>query len=108
MYHGSDTSVIFGVLELPFLFIAVFFAYRVAAKLKGGSFGAGMLLLAWGFLVMAVGHLSMQVERYTHINLFKSIFGDTLGDIVWIVALVVSWTLSAYGFQRIYRSASGG
>ena len=110
MYHGSDTAtgVIFGVLELPFLFMAVYFAFRVAAKLKGGAFGAGMFLLAWGFVVMAAGHLSMQVERYTHVNIFSSLFGATFGDIFWIIALVISWTLSAYGFQRIYRAASIG
>lgn len=107
MYHGSDAGL-FGLLELPFLFIAVFFAFRVAAKLKGGSFGAGMFFIAWGFLVMAVGHLAMQIGRYTHVNPFELLFGATFGDIAWIVALVITWTLSAYGFQRIYRAASGG
>jgi hypothetical protein len=108
MYHGTDTSGVFGLLELPFLLIAVFFAFRVATKLKGGSFGAGMLFLAWGFLVMAVGHLAMQIERFAHVNLFEWLLGRTFGDIFWIIALVVTWTLSAYGFQRIYRAASGG
>lgn len=96
-----------GILELPFLFIAVFFAFRVAAKLKGGSFGVGMSFLAWGFLVMAVGHLAMQTDRFTHVDLFASIFGPTLGDVAWIIALAITWALSAYGFLRIYRAASG-
>lgn len=106
MYHTSDPTM-FGLFELPFLFIAVFFAFRVAFKLRGGAFGVGMLFLAWGFLVMAIGHLSMQVQRYTHIDPFASLFGPMFGDIFWIVALMITWTLSAYGFQRIYRAASG-
>ena len=106
MYH-SDTTGIFGLFELPFLFMAVFFAFRVAAKLRGGSFGIGMFFLAWGFLVMAVGHLSMQIERYTHVNIFAAVFGPTLGDVFWVLALIVTWTLSTYGFVRIYRAASG-
>ena len=107
MYHGSDTGI-FGLLELPFLLTAVVFAFLVAAKLKGGSFGAGMFFLAWGFLVMAVGHLVMQIERFFHVNLLALLFGSTFGDVVWVVVLAITWSLSAYGFQRIYRAASGG
>ena len=106
MYH-SDSTALFGLFELPFLFMAVFFAFRVAAKLRGGSFGIGMFFLAWGFLVMAVGHMSMQIERYTHVNLFAAVFGPTFGDVLWILALIITWTLSTYGFVRIYRAASG-
>ena len=106
MYH-SESTAFFGLFELPFLFMAVFFAFRVAAKLRGGSFGIGMFFLAWGFLVMAIGHVSMQVERYTHVNIFAAVFGPSWGDAVWILALVITWTLSTYGFVRIYRAASG-
>jgi hypothetical protein len=106
MYHGGDTGF-FGLLELPFLFTAVFFAFRVAAKLEGGAFGSGMLFLAWGFLVMAIGHLVMQIERFTHVNLLASLLGPTLGDVTWVVVLAITWSLSAYGFLRIYRAASG-
>lgn len=102
------TQPMFGLFELPFLFIAVFFAFRVATKLKGGAFGTGMQLLAWGFVVMAVGHLHMQIQHYTGINLFGSIFGEFGGDLVWVLALAVTWALSAYGFQRIYTAAKGG
>ena len=109
MEHGMshDSSVLFGVLELPFLLIAVVFAFRVAARLRGGAFGAGMAYIAWGFVVMAVGHLHMQIERYTGINLFGLLLGQFLGDAVWVIALAVTWALSAYGFLRIYRAAAG-
>jgi hypothetical protein len=108
MSYGSDTGVMFGLLELPFLLIAVFFAFRVAGKLKGGSFGIGMQFLAWGFLVMAIGHLTMQIDRFQHGNLLATLFGAVLGNIFWIIALAITWGLSAYGFYRIYRAASGG
>jgi len=107
MYHESGSLAMFGVLELPFLLIAVYFAFRVAAKLKGGAFGRGMQFLAWGFVVMAVGHLNMQLERYTDVDLFDTIAGETLGGMLWVVALAITWGLSGYGFLQIYRSAKG-
>jgi len=39
---GSNMSYWFGVMELPFLFIAVFFAFLTAYALRGGRFGKGM------------------------------------------------------------------
>jgi hypothetical protein len=103
----SGSEVLFGLFELPFLAIAVYFAFIVALKLQGGAFGRGMQFLAWGFVVMAVGHLHMQIERYTGVNLFGRFFGPTIGDGLWIVALVITWALSAYGFLLIYRAAKG-
>ncbi|HTP81385.1 MAG TPA: hypothetical protein VMQ11_00480 [Alphaproteobacteria bacterium] len=107
MMHESTREVLFGLLELPFLAIAVYFAFVVAIKLQGGAFGRGMQFLAWGFVVMAVGHLHMQIERYTGVNLFDSVLGQTMGDVFWILALVITWGLSAYGFLQIYRAAKG-
>jgi hypothetical protein len=107
MMHESTREVLFGLLELPFLAIAVYFAFVVATKLHGGALGRGMQFLAWGFLVMAVGHLHMQIERYTGINLFDAVLGPNIGDAVWILALVITWALSAYGFLLIYRAARG-
>jgi hypothetical protein len=107
MMHETGTPAMFGVLELPFLFIAVYFAFQVAGKLRGGTFGLGMIYLAWGFVVMAIGHLHMQIDRYFGVNLFGTIFGPALGDAVWIIALAVTWALSAYGFVLLYRSAKG-
>lgn len=103
----QDSDGLFGLLELPFLAIAVYFAFMVALKLQGGAFGRGMQFLAWGFVVMAAGHLHMQIERYTGINVFDTLFGRFLGDAVWIAALVITWGLSAYGFLLIYRAARG-
>ena len=101
-------TVWFGVMELPFLFITVLFAFFTAQALRGGVFGSGMRLIAWGFLVMGIGHLHMQVERFTGINLFGEILGDGGGKVVWIIALVITWTLSGLGFYAIYRTSKHG
>lgn len=100
----SSFEVLFALAELPFLFLAVFFALATAAALKGGAFGRGMRLIAWGFLVMAFGHLHMLVERLMGINIFASLFGASGGAIVWIIALISSWTLSWLGFRSMYTA----
>ena len=85
-------------LELPFLLISVVFSFLTARQLRGGKFGKGMMYLAWGFLVMAVGHLHMQIEHHYGYNIFKELLGETSGQIAWFVALIVTWVLSAMGF----------
>jgi hypothetical protein len=97
----------FGVMELPFLFISVFFAFLTAYALKGGKFGRGMKFMAWSFLVMAIGHLHMQVEHYYGFNLFKTLLGSLSGSIAWFVALIVTWGLSGLGFYSIYKASKG-
>ena len=103
--HGSNMSYWFGVMELPFLFIAVFFAFLTAYALRGGRFGKGMTYMAWGFLVMAIGHLHMQIEHYYGFNLFKSLLGQISGSIAWFIALIVTWGLSGLGFYSIYKAS---
>jgi hypothetical protein len=105
--HASNSSYWFGVMELPFLFISVFFAFLTAYALRGGRFGKGMQFMAWGFLVMAVGHLHMQIEHYYGINIFKSLLGQVSGSVAWFVALVVTWGLSGLGFWSIYKASKG-
>lgn len=100
-----NQSQIFGLLELPFLAAAVFLAFLVAIKLRGGAFGRGMQYLAWGFVVMAIGHVHMQIEYYTGVNLLDSVLGVRVGNAIWILALVVTWGLSAYGFLQVYWAA---
>ncbi len=105
--HSShvSTEVIFGLLEIPFLAIALVFSFLTASKLKGGKFGAGMKLLAWGFVVMALGHLHMQIAHIFNYNFFKNIFGNTLGNYIWFFALILTWGLSALGFYKIYKAS---
>ena len=105
--HASNMSYWFGVMELPFLFIAVFFAFLTAYALRGGRFGKGMTYMAWGFLVMAVGHLHMQIEHYYGINIFKTVLGQLSGSIAWFIALIVTWGLSGMGFYSIYKASRG-
>lgn len=96
-------NVILGILELPFLIIAVVFSFMNASALKGGKFGAGMNYLAWGFMVMAVGHLHMQIDFHFGFNLFNTILGTTGGMVAWFIALMLTWGLSGMGFYKIYK-----
>ncbi len=96
---------IFGLLEMPFLAIALVFSFLTATKLKGGKFGSGMTLLAWGFVVMALGHLHMQIAHIFNYNIFKNIFGNTMGNYIWFIALILTWGLSALGFYKIYKAS---
>ena len=102
---ASSFSYWFGIMEFPFLFISVFFAFSTSRALKGGRFGKGMNLLAWGFLVMAVGHLHMQIEHFYGFNLFNSVLGRLYGSIAWFFALVLTWGLSGLGFYSIYKAS---
>lgn len=95
----------FGLLEVPFLLFVIILSFVVANSLKGGKFGSGMSLLAWGFLVMAIGHIHMQVEHITGYNLFNTIFGAFGGKIAWFTALIITWGLTAWGFIKIYKAS---
>ena len=103
--EGNTLQRWFGVLELPFLVLCMYFALRTAGALKGGIFGKGMILMAWGFVVMGVGHLHLQINHWFGINIFNTIFGVTLGQLIWFIALVVTWTLSGLGFYYIFKAA---
>jgi hypothetical protein len=96
-----------GFMELPFLFISVVFAFATAHALRGGKFGKGMNLLAWGFVVMAVGHLHMQIEHFYGFNLFKSILGEVGGSLAWFIALIITWGFSGLGFYSILKASKG-
>lgn len=110
LYGQSDGSMnnmspvmLFGIFELPILFLCVFYSFKTAQALKGGIFGTGMNYLAWGFLVMAVGHIAMQIHNLFMYDVFRDPFGPTLGNVLWFIALIVTWGLSAFGFYSIYK-----
>jgi len=109
MSHTSHKTVSiaewFALAELPFLLMAMYFAFRSARAFRGGVLGSGMVLLAWGFLVMGIGHLHMQVEHFYGVSIFGMLFGKIGGIIAWVVALMVTWTLSSWGFYKIYKAA---
>jgi hypothetical protein len=104
--HGVGGANVYALVELPALALAVVFGFLTARALRGGRLGDGMALIAWGFLVMAIGHLHMQGEVLFGFNLFASLFGQTVGQLVWVVALVVTWTLTGFGFFRLYKASS--
>ena len=103
-----DSIFWFGVLELPFLFLCVYYSFKTASALKGGIFGQGMNYLAWGFLVMAVGHIAMQIQHIFHFDIFRDTLGYFMGNTAWFIALIITWGLSAIGFYRIYKVSKNG
>ena len=100
-----DMSHYSNFLELPFLFIAVYFAFLTAQSLKGGAFGKGMLFIAYGSMVMAIGHSHMLADSIWGFNLFNTLFGPTLGQVIWVIALITTWGLTGYGFYSIYMAS---
>jgi hypothetical protein len=104
---GFDINEIFGLLEFPFLLLCIYFAFKTASSMKGGIFGQGMILLAWGFLVMAIGHFHMQIDHFFGINLFNNALGVSLGSVTYFVALLITWGLSGLGFYKIYKASKG-
>jgi hypothetical protein len=103
MHPTNNDAQWFGIIELPFLLVSVFFAFATAHKFRNTRLGKGMRYLAWSFVVMAVGHLHMQVEQFTGINIFKSLLGPNAGLITWSIALLATWGLSAAGLYSIYN-----
>lgn len=104
--HQTDNfNLWFSLLEIPFLIFVIAISFVVANSLKGGKFGSGMSFIAWGFLVMAIGHAHMQIEHITGYNLFQDLFGHIGGKIAWFSALIVTWGLSALGFFKIYKAS---
>jgi hypothetical protein len=101
-----DTQRWYALVEIPALAVAIVFGFLTARALKGGRFGSGMTLIAWGFLVMAIGHLHMQVEAVFGFNLFSAALGPAGGQVAWIAALLVTWTLTGLGFYRLYHASS--
>ena len=95
----------FGILELPFLTVCVVYSFKTSRNLKGGVFGTGMVYLAWGFLVMALGHLSLQITHIFGIDIFELLLSHSWGKIAWFGALITTWALSAIGFYKIHEAS---
>lgn len=100
-------AFVFDLFELLFLFLSLILAFLTARQLKGGIFGRGMGLLAWGFLIMAIDHLHMQIDMHYGFNLFESLLGATGGSIAWGLALMLTWALSGIGLYQMYRASKG-
>ncbi len=95
----------FSLLELPFLLLGVIFAFFTARALRGGAFGTGMQLIAVGTLIMGIGHLSMTANNLWGFNLFNFLFGNTLGPILFVIALILTWGFTGFGFYRILKAS---
>jgi hypothetical protein len=104
-HPGFDLPIILGLLEIPFLAVALLYSWRTASALHGGIFGRGMGMIAAGMLVMGVGHLLMLAHAALGIDVLSAVFGGTLGSIFWVIALLASWGLTGTGFHSIYKAS---
>lgn len=95
------SDIIYPLAEIPFIIFAVFVAFKMARAHRAGAYRKGMLFIAWGFVVMAIGHLHLQIEDIYGTNIFSQIFGKIGGRIAWISALIVTWSLAGYGFAKL-------
>jgi preprotein translocase subunit SecG len=103
---GSDQTMKqwYGVIEIPFLLLAVVLSIMTAYEFKGGALGKGMMFLAIGLLVMAVGHIHMQLQKFLNFDIFDLLFGKIGGNIAWVIALIITWGCTAYGFYSLYKA----
>jgi hypothetical protein len=106
VHPGFNSSMFLGMLEIPFLGLAVFYSLRTASALRGGIFGRGMALVAGGMLVMGIGHILMLADTALGIDLLSTYFGSVGSGALWITALVASWALTGTGFHSIYKASA--
>lgn len=67
-----------------------------------------MNYLVWGFLVMVVGYIVMQIQYIFNYDVFCDILGNFMGNIVWFIVLIIIWGLFVIGFYRIYKVSKSG
>jgi diguanylate cyclase (GGDEF)-like protein len=105
-----DFELVLQLAELPFLLMticacvfAAWALFRRQVALPAKQLGKTMILMALGFVVMGVGHLKMSYERAYSTNIFHTIFGEKVGDLLWLSALILTWLLMATSMILIVR-----
>lgn len=105
-----DFELALQLAELPFLFMTIcaciftaWALFRREINVPAKQLGKAMIFMALGFVVMGVGHLKMSYQRAYSTNLFHVIFGEKVGDLLWLSALIITWLLMAMGMILIVR-----
>src|SRR3989475_4498457 len=93
----------FAALEMPFLLLAIIFGFLIARAVRSSLIGRGMIFIALGSLVMAIGHIIMIVNGLVKEQILSVILGDVGGAWAWLVALCTSWLFFGLGFVEIYK-----
>lgn len=104
-FSNTDEAKVFGMIEFSLLLIATALSFMTARILRGGKVGNGMIFLAIGFSIMALGHLHIQIEHIFGYNLPKELMGITAGNYAWYLAMLLTWLFSAVGFYKIYKAS---
>src|SRR3989441_4935836 len=93
----------FAALEMPFLLLAIIFGFLIARAVRSSLIGRGMIFIALGSLVMAIGHIIMIVNGLVKEQILSAILGDVGGAWAWLAALCTSWLFYGLGFVEIYK-----
>ncbi len=104
--HGTGQGIYYdSLIELPFLILAVALGIISTRYHVTGALKTGIVYIVAGLVIMSIGHLHMQVEHIWGINIFRSVLGETAGKAIWAMALIISWSMSAYGFRSLTLSS---
>src|SRR5437667_5791382 len=93
----------FAVLEMPFLLVAIIFGFLIAKSVRSSLIGRGMIFIALGFLVMAIGHIILMADQLLKENILVEFLGQAGGAWAWLMALCTSWLFYGLGFVEIYK-----
>ena len=94
----------FGIVELIFLATCIYYAFKTANRLKGGVFGSGMIHIAWGFVILGVGHLISQLAYIFEADLMALILKQQQGLITELLIFVFAWGVIILGFMKIFQA----
>lgn len=93
----------FGFVEIVFLVVCIYYSFKTARKLKGGVFGSGMIHIAWGFVILGIGHVISQLAYIFEVDLLALILKQQQGKITEILIFVFAWGVITLGFMKIYQ-----
>ena len=93
-----------GFIEFPFLFASIFYSFKTADAFRGSKLGDGAHLLAYGFIIMTLSQVNLQLRTFFELDMLAWIFSPNVSGIVWFLGLIAMWALFAMGVFRIYQS----
>ncbi len=94
----------FGMVEMLFLLVCIYFAFKTAHSLKGGVFESGMIHIAWGFVILAFGHGISQLAYIFEVDVLELILRQQQGKITELLIFVFAWGVLILGFMKIYQA----
>ena len=98
----SQVDVWVELAQCAVMLLVTMVAFRTAASLKGGFFGPGMGLFAWGIAILALAQAAELALRRFGVPLPPAVL-----EISQLVLWITSWALFGGGFHQISRASRG-